>query len=362
LHYNFYIYFTRIKNFHYKMIKRHITIHDIARELNINASTVSRALNDHPRISDATKRLVLDTATRLNYKPNSLASNLRKGAGNTLGIIIPVINRYFFANIIHGIESITNAAGFNLIICQSDENIEKEISSIQTLVKNRVDGILISISAETRNANHFDPAVKTGIPIVQFDRAIESFNSSKILNDDFTGAYQSVTHLIKQGYSNIVHFSGPLYIQLYEKRFLGYKQALEDNHIPFNKNLVFESVINREKGHELMKLILASDLKADALFAASDLSALGALLLLKEKGVAVPQQFGVAGYVNEPFTEFIEPSLTTTEQYGVEIGRTAAQVIVEEINSNNKLAARTIIINPRLIIRNSTMHYTAGNE
>jgi LacI family transcriptional regulator len=337
------------------MAKRQTTIHDIARELNINASTVSRALNDHPRISDATKKIVLEKASELNYKPNSIASNLRKGTGNTLGIIIPVINRYFFANIIHGIESITHASGFNILICQSDENIEKEINSIKTLVNNRVAGILISISAETRNANHFEPAVKSGIPIVQFDRAIENFDSSKILNDDFTGAYNTVSHLIQKGYSNIVHFSGPQYLQLYEKRFSGYKKALEDNNIPFNKDLVYEGVISREKGKEVMDKILYSRLKVDALFAASDFSALGALLLLKEREISVPGEFGVAGYVNEPFTEFIEPSLTTTEQYGVETGIKAAQVIVEEINSGNNLVPRTIIINPKLIIRNSTV-------
>jgi LacI family transcriptional regulator len=336
------------------MKKRHATIHDIARELNINASTVSRALNNHPRISEATKKLVLDTATKLNYKPNSIASNLRRGTGNTLGIIIPIINRYFFSNIIHGIESISHASGFNILICQSDENLEKEISSIKTLVNNRVDGILISISAETRNANHFEPAVKSGIPIVQFDRVIENFNSSKVLNDDFTGAYNTVSHLIEQGYSKILHFSGPQFIKMYEKRFLGYKKALEDNDIPFNKDLVFESVITRETGNDVMRSVLSSKLKVDALFAASDLSALGALLVLKERGISVPHQFGVTGYVNEPFTEFIEPSLTTTEQFGVEIGRTAAQVIVEEINSEQSNPPMIIIIKPKLIIRNSS--------
>jgi LacI family transcriptional regulator len=336
------------------MNKRHVTIHDIARELNINASTVSRALNNHPRISDATKKLVLDIAAKLHYKPNSIASNLRKGTGNTIGVIIPVINRYFFANIIHGIESITHASGYNILICPSDENIEKETASIKTLVNNRVDGILISISAETHNAEHFESAVKSGIPIVQFDRAIENFNSNKILNDDFKGAYNSVTHLIDQGYSNIIHFSGPQYIKLYEMRLLGYKKALEDHGITYNNKLVFESVISRDRGNEVMRSIIDSGLKSDALFASSDLSALGALLVLKEKGISVPHQFGVAGYVNEPFTEFIEPSLTTTEQFGVEMGRKAAEVLVEEINSDYNHPPKTIIINPRLIVRNST--------
>jgi len=336
------------------MSKRNTTIHDIARELNITASSVSRALSNHPRISEATKKLVIKTANKLNYKPNTIAANLRKGTGNTIGVIIPVINRFFFANIIHGIESISNKAGYNIIICQSNESLKKEAESIKTLVNNRVCGIMISVSAETENAEHFEATVKSEIPIVQFDRIIEKFNSSKIASDDYKGAYNEVVHMIEQGYKNIAHFAGPFYLNMYEKRFSGYKQALIDNNIKFDKKLVFEGFISREKGIEGMNLILNQHKKVDALFAASDLSALGALSVLKEKHISIPKHFGVAGYVNELFAEYIDPSLTSTEQFGEEIGSMAAKVMIEEIMYRQKTTPRTITITPKLIKRASS--------
>lgn len=336
------------------MSKKNTTIHDIARELNITASSVSRSLSNHPRISEATKKLVIKTANKLNYKPNTIASNLRKGTGNTIGVIIPVINRFFFANIIHGIESISNKAGYNIIICQSNESLKKEAESIKTLVNNRVCGIMISVSAETENAEHFETAVKSAIPIVQFDRIIDKFNSSKITSDDYKGAYNEVVHMIEQGYKNIAHFAGPLYLNMYEKRFSGYKQALIDNNIKINKKLVFKGFISREKGIEGMNLILNRYKKVDALFSASDLSALGALSVLKEKHISIPQNFGVAGYVNELFAEYIDPSLTSTEQFGEEIGSMAAEVMIEEIMTGQKTAPRTITIMPKLIKRASS--------
>lgn len=336
------------------MSKKQSTIHDIARELNITASTVSRALNNHPRISSATKQLVFKTAERLNYKPNSIASSLRKGKGKTIGVIIPVINRTYFANIIHGIESIANEAGYNIIICQSNESLIQESESIKTLVNNRVSGIMISISADTKNAEHFDPAVKSGIPIVQFDRVVEMFKSSKVYSNDFDGAYKEVSHLVEQGYNKIAHFAGPLYLKMYRNRFEGYKKALTDSNIIFKPDLVFEGYISREKGIEGMRTLLSKRFITDALFAASDLSALGALSVLKEKQIKIPREFGVAGYVNELFAEYIEPSLTSTEQFGEEIGKTSARVMLEEILQSGIIEPRIITIQSQLIIRKSS--------
>jgi LacI family transcriptional regulator len=334
--------------------KKHSTIHDIARELSITASTVSRALSGHPRISVTTKQLVQDMVSKLNYKPNTIASNLRKGKGNTIGVIIPVINRYLFANIIHGIESIANEAGYSVIICQSNENLIKENECIKTLVSNRVSGIMISVSAETKNADHFEPAVKSGIPIVQFDRIIDTFNSSKISSDDFAGAYKEVSHLSEQGFRKIAHFAGPLHLKMYENRFEGYKKALADNLINLNTNLIYEGYISREKAIEGMKLVLKLPYKVDALFAASDLSALGALSVLKEEKIKVPQQFGIAGYANELFSEYTDPSLTSTEQFGEDIGKISARVMLEEINNTQILSPQIITIAPKLIKRHSS--------
>ena len=339
----------------YKMKKRQTTIHDIAKYLNVTASTVSRALNDHPRISEATKKRVKQAAKKLDYKLNIIAANLRKGKGNTIGIIIPLINRFFFANIISGIETVANPAGYNLIICPSNENLEKETNNIKTLISNRVSGILISISAETKTAEHFESVFKSGIPLVQFDRTIEHIATTKVFNDDFTGAYQNVMHLIDQGYKHIVHFAGPQYIINYQKRFEGYRQALLDNNLPFRPERVYEGVISRERGYETMSTILNTDPEIDALFAASDMSALGAMILLKKRKIQIPALFGITGYVNEPFGEFVEPSLTTTEQKGIAIGKAAAKELIAQISAAEKYRFRSIIIPPELIVRNSSL-------
>jgi LacI family transcriptional regulator len=337
------------------MKKRQTTIHDIARYLGIAASTVSRALNDHPRISEKTKTLVRKAAEQLDYKQNIVAANLRKGTGNTIGVIIPLINRFFFANIIYGIEAIANPAGYNILICPSDERLEKEINNILTLISNRVSGIMISISAETKNANHFDAVFNSGIPLVQFDRTIEHVPTSKVYNDDFQGAYENVTHLIGQGYRTVAHFAGPQYIVSYRRRLEGYRQALTDNKHPFREELVFEGVISREKGNTTMHSILQKLPGVDAVFAASDMSALGAIICLKKKHIQIPSQFGISGYVNEPFGEFIDPSLTTTEQYGVDIGKAAARELIAQIASPGKQSLRPIVITPQLIIRKSSL-------
>lgn len=336
------------------MSSKYPTIYDIAKELNITASTVSRALCNHPKISDLTKKIVLETAERLNYKPNSIASSLRRGKGNTIGVIIPLINRTYFANIIQGIESIANEAGYHIIISQSNESIYKESESIKTLVNNRVSGILISVSAETKDSSHFEPAIKSGIPIVQFDRVLESFHSSMIYNDDYLGAYNSVIHLIDQGFKDIIHFAGPLHLSMYKNRMEGYKKALADRSIIFNPNLIFEGIISREKGFDLSKTLIQNGIKADAIFAASDLSALGAISALKEMRINIPENFGVAGYVNELFAEYIDPSLTSTEQFGDKIGKIAAEVLMEDIAQKGNANPKTKIIQPELIIRKST--------
>lgn len=336
------------------MQKNQSTIHDIAKYLKVSASTVSRALNNHPRISETTKNLVKKAAKELNYKPNTLASNLRKGKGNTIGVIIPIINRHFFANIIHGIEKIATPAGYQIIICQSNENYEKEVESIQTLIRNRVSGILISVSSETKDSFHFQSAIKSNIPIVMFDRTLEDFHAFKIRNDDFSGGYNATRHLIEQGYKKVAHFSGPLHIPTYRDRFEGYSKALSDNDIEYSDTLVYENTINREKGSDVMNGILNSKTVVDAVFAASDMSALGALLMLKEKKIKVPDEIGVAGYVNEPFSEFIEPSLTSTEQFGEEMGQSAAKLIIDEIMTESSENKKTLIIAPKLIIRSSS--------
>ena len=338
------------------MKKKNITIHDIARKLNITASTVSRALNDNPRISLNTRQLVKKTAEEMNYQPNTMASNLRKGKGNTIGLIVPRINRFFFADTISGIESVTTPAGYNLIICQSNESFSKEVENLNTLIENRVDGIIISISSETRSSDHLKKALQNHIPILQYDRVINGLDSSKVVNDNFEGAYQATSHLIEQGFKKIAHIAGPLQINIYNERFEGYKKALADHNIELKQELIFKGVLTYQFGKEIGPKILEMKNKPDAIFSAGDFAALGIMEFFKEKNVRIPDDIALAGFANEQFTEYTDPSITTCDQFAYEMGSVAGSLLLDEINTEEKKRmAKTISIKPKLIIRKSSI-------
>jgi LacI family transcriptional regulator len=337
------------------MQNRNVTIHHIAARLNLSASTVSRALNDYYRISKATRELVKTTAAEMNYKPNQLATSLRKGKGNMIGVIIPRLDRHFFSHAIAGMETITSPTDYNILICQTNEDYESEKQSIIALAKNRVDGIIISVSTGTKQYDHIQSIINEGIPVVMFDRIAPVLNVDKVLNDNYTGAYEVTTHLIDQGYRKIVHFSGPQHLNVYSERLAGYKKAMSDNGLDVNEEMIFNDVLTRAKGEEAANTMVSSGNLPDAIFSASDFSALGALLAFRQNNIAVPNKIGVAGYANEPFTELTEPGITSLEQFGGEIGKSAARLLIERIENGAKdEVMQTITFRPRLIIRSST--------
>jgi len=336
--------------------KNNITIHDIARILNISPSTVSRALNNSNRISEATKKRVRELAKKLNYQPNVIASNLRTGKSKTIGVIVPHINRNFFSNIIGGIEITATNAGYKVIIAQSKETLKKEIESLKAFINARVDGILISISIETNTVEHFEMVKKQGIPILFFDRAPDNFEASKVVINDFKGSYNAVKHLIENGYRRIAHFAGPQQLSIYRNRLAGYIQALKEYNIEINENLIFYDTIIFEKGYQVCQEILKSGKEIEAIFSASDISALGAIQCIKKYGYKIPDDIAIVGFANEPFDEIIEPGLTSVDQRSFEIGKMVTELLIEEITqqrSNHDY--RTLIIEPELIIRESSM-------
>ena len=329
-----------------------ITIKDIALKLDITPSTVSRALADNPRISKKTRVKVMETAKKMGYEPNVIAASLRKGTSDTVGMIVPGINRSFFSNVISGVEEMLNNAGFNLIISQSNENLKKEKLAVQTLMQNRVGGVIMSLSVQSSGHSHIKKMVKRGIPVVQFDRVASDIPGPKIFNDNFTGAYISVKHLLESGFKRIVHFSGSLGINVYKERMEGYKAALEEAGIEFNERFVFENSITRETGKRNVEIAL-NKLGADAVFSSGDFSALGALEKLKEMGVSVPEEFGVSGFANEPFAELMHPTLTSVEQNPREMGNRIALAIIKKLKGDEE--DENIVIPVDLIIRESSM-------
>jgi LacI family transcriptional regulator len=338
------------------MKKEKATIHDIAEKLNVTASTVSRALNDNPRISEATKKKVLKVAKQLNYQPNHIASALRSGKSRLIGVIVPTANRNFFSSVIRGIEEIANSLDYKIVISQSYDEFEKEVQTVETLLNARVDGIIASIGKTTENFDHFEKIIKKGIPLVLFDRVSDELEVSQVIINDHLGAYQAVDHLIKNGATRIIHFSSSKRINIYKERKRGYEDALIDNGIKVDPALIFYSKMQLEDGREMMENIIKEGIEFDAVFSSSDYSIMGAMQVLKEYGYKIPQQIKLVGFGNEPFTSFTEPAITTIDQKSIPMGKITAETFFELLNDKRpETLAKKTILKPELIIRGSSL-------
>jgi LacI family transcriptional regulator len=332
------------------------TVHDIALKLGVTASTVSRALNDHPRISAVTKKLVLKTAKEFNYQPNNIAAALRMGKSRLIGIIVPTANRNFFSSVVRGIEEIADSLGYKVILCQSYEIYEKEVQTINALLNARVDGIIVSIGKNTEKFDHFQSVIDKGIPLVLFDRITDLLEVNQVVIDDYMAAYKSVTHLVQQGYGRIAHFTNAKKINIYKERLRGYLDALKENGIPFDPELIIESNMQLEDGQQSVKNMLDKGLNFDAIFSASDYAAMGAMQVLKENNVAVPQDVGIVGFGNEPFTSFTSPALSTVDQMSIAMGRVTAELFFDLLKADpKKVIPQKVVLKPELITRASSI-------
>ena len=336
--------------------QKRTTIYDIAKKLNINASSVSRALTNGMNVSEATRQLILKTAKELNYKQNSLASNLRKGQNQTIGVVVPRINQNFFADVIAGIEEITYQEGYNLIICQSNESYEREIKCINTLINQHVSCIIISISADFEDDQHLKNVMDHGIRLIQFDRVADELDTFKVLNDNEQVSMEAVSHLIEQGYKRIALLEGPQNLNIFKQRKAGYLAALKKYNYPIISELIKENAWTKELGAEATISLLNLPDRPDAIFAStSDFSALGVLEVATKMGLNVPDELGICGYSNEAFTEITSPSITTIDQYSMSMGKTIANLYFQEMLSGEVNAVPKIVsIKPKLIIRSST--------
>lgn len=337
--------------------QKRTTIYDIAKKLNLNASSVSRALNNNSNVSEATRKLILDTAKELNYKQNSLASNLRKGHNQTIGVIVPRINQNYFADVIAGIEEVTYQKGYNLVICQSNESSLREVKCVNTLINQHVSCIVISLSADFEDDKHLQVIKEHGIPLIQFDRVAEHLDTFKVLNDNEQASIDAVSHLIEQGYKRIALLEGPQNLNIFRQRKEGYLAALKKHGFPILPELIKENAWTKELGAESTKELLSLAEPPDAIFAStSDFSALGVLEVATNMGLKVPEELGICGYSNEAFTEITSPSITTIDQYSVSMGKTIANLYFQEIESSEKDNSPKIVsIKPKLIIRSSTL-------
>lgn len=310
-----------------------MTIKDLAKELEISPATVSRALNDSPLISDKVKERVKKLAKERNFKPNSIASGFRKGRTLTVGVIVPNINRHYFSNVIHSIENVLVKANYNILICETNNSLELEKRHLDMLINNRVSGIIISVAKVAKSGAHLKTAINAGIKVVQFDNVMEDVTTSIIKNDDRSSAKIVVANIIKQGYKRIALFTGTLNSMVYQQRKQGYLDALEEAGMAFNEELQFIDTNSREEGEEAAKKMLEEKVDFDAIFSCGDFAALGAFLVLRDAGVKIPEEVGIAGCANEPFTEFTTPSITSVDQDSNEIGRIAAEQLLKEVEN-----------------------------
>jgi LacI family transcriptional regulator len=329
------------------------TIHDIARELKISASTVSRALNDNPRISLQTKEKIKAVADSLGYRPNTLASNLRNKKSNTIGIVVPLINRHFFSSVISGAEDVAYKAGYTVVISQSNDLAAKEINIVQSMFSNRVDGLIISIAMQTDTFEHLKLFRKKHIPLVFFDRAVPEIETDKIVVDDFAGGYRVTQHLIDQGYKRIGHLAGPQNLMTYYNRKNGYMEALRKNGIPYDESLVIINTLTSDEGVTAIQQLMDLPHPPDAVFCGNDTTALSLMIYLRDKGIRIPEDIGIVGFSNEPFSKVVSPSISTIAQPGFIMGQKAAELIIRKIE-NKERTYQTITLPTELIIRESS--------
>ena len=335
--------------------KQKITIKDIANVLGITPSAVSKALNDHPRISKETKLAVRQIAKNLNYQPNHLASALRKGKSNLVGVIVPRANSHFFSSILENIENILNKEGYNVIISQSNESYEKECKSIDTLLFTQVDGIIASLANETVNFSQFEKIKSNGIPLILFDRGDNDIGVDYIGIDDYDSSHMVVEHLVNQNCKRIAHIGGYRHTRIFKNRILGFIDAIQKHNLPYKEDLILEGSLTLQHGRDSMEQLLKLPNPPDAVYAASDYAALGALQVMQEHDIKVPADIVLVGFSNEPFTSLVHPSISTVSQHSGEIGKIAAKSFLKRINEENWIPKLTKnILKSELIIRESS--------
>ncbi len=337
-------------------MEKEVTIYDIAERLKVSATTVSRGLQDHPTISKKTKKKIFDLVKEMGYRSNSFAKNLRRRKTNTLGVIVGKLNSHFQSAAISGIAHTANQSGYNLLISQSFEILEQEAAGVKTMFESRVDGLLVSLSYDTRNLKHFDDFLKKKVPVLFFDRVMDHDECMNIVIDNRKAAYKATRHLIEQGRKDILHITAPLMQNVYIDRLNGYKDALQEAGIAFREENVLINNLGMEDGRAAAAAILTRKERPDAVFAANDSCAVGCMIAVKQTGLRIPEDIAFAGFNNDPVSQVIEPNLTTINYDGYTMGQVAATHLISYLNGDSEsYRTDTIVLRSELIIRGSSL-------
>lgn len=335
-----------------------VTIKDIAKALGLSTSTVSRALRDSYEISPETKKLVLEYAQKINYHPNPIALSLKERRSRSIGVIVCEIANSFFSQAINGIESIAYNNGYNVIIAQSMESFDREMLNLQYLTSRSVDGLIVSVSTETKDFSYLKELNERGMPIVFFDRIVDEIETHKVIADNYKGAYNATAHLINNGYKRISTLSNAAGLSIAKERLAGYKAALMDNGIQIDESLIkycgHGGMISAEVEIAIDELLLLKQ-RPDAVFASADKLTTGCLRILKEKGISVPEEMGLIGFSNSELTELIDPPLSVIKQPAFEMGEVSTKLLLQLIESKRPITDfETKILSTELLIKSST--------
>lgn len=338
------------------MKREQVTIKDLAKRMNISAATVSRALRNLPEVNAQTRRAVRDLAHELDYQPNYMAQSLVKSKSNFIGIVIPNLDTIFFSTAVIGMQEVLSRAGYYTMICHSGERYETEIANVRNLVSSKMDGLIVSLSGETKDFSHFRALEKKGIPLVFFDRVCEDLDVCKVVVNDYEGAFNATQHLIQTGRRRIAHLSGNKLLSISKNRMEGYLDALKAHDLEADPELIIHCGFNREHIIAATMRLMHMPNRPDAIVVINDPVAIQVMLILKEQGIRIPEDVAIVGFGNEPVSTIIDPGLTSVDQNPLELGRVAAQVFLQRLE-NKELAAKpeTKVLKTQLIIRGSSM-------
>ena len=335
------------------MSSHSVTIKDIARILGISKSTVSRALTEHADVNPETREAILALAHKLQYQPNAIAVNLKQQRTKTIGVIIPQTANTFFSKAVAGVQRVANLAGYHVVVCQSNENFNTEKNNLNSLIATHVDGLLVSVSRETETAEHFDTVLKKNIPVVFFDRICENLETSQVVTDNYSIAFEATQHLIEQGCQCIASITGPPHLYTSNKRLEGYKDALLKHSLEFNADYLLYSDYRPGTIEIFTRHLINLKKSPDAIFAINDLAAIEMMHIIKKHGLRIPQDIAVLGFNNEKVGQFVDPSLSTIDMPAEDMGATAAELLLQHIQ-NPQYKPEKRLINSSLIVRDST--------
>jgi len=335
---------------------KEITIYDIADQLGVSPATVSRALNNSPTISIATRKKINALAEKIGYRHNHFASSLRLQKTHTIGVILHELNSYFITAVLAGIEKIVTEAKYNLIITHSAENPILEAANARNLFHKRVDGIIASLSFDTEDLTHFKQFQSKNIPVVFFDRVFETSETAKVIINNFQAGYDATAHLINQGCKRIAHITSSLKRNVYAERKRGYKQALEDHKLKFDEKLVIIDGFKEDDAIRSAKRILSMKNLPDGIFITNDFCAAVVMQILKDAGIRIPKDIAIVGFNNDSIGKIINPKLTTINYPGFEMGQIAARTLINHLKGVWDMnLTNTIVIKSELIIRESSL-------